>query len=83
LPDASGIDLCDQIHRLDPKRPIIFCSALPHEFTLPKVLAAGADVYLPKPLSIQRLISTVADLLTRRTKSNAITLSEIENSIEV
>src|SRR6201999_2670568 len=77
LPDASGIDLCERIHQLHPKRPIIFTSALPHEFPLPKALAAGADVYLPKPLSIQRLVNTVSDLLTRRKKSSAIAPSEI------
>ena len=67
LPDASGIDLWAQIRRLDPHHPIIFCSALPEEFTLPEAKAAGAQVYLSKPLSIQHLISTVSHLLANRT----------------
>jgi DNA-binding response OmpR family regulator len=65
LPDASGIELCAQIRRLDSQNPIIFCSALPEKFTQEMAQAAGAQVYFPKPFSIQRLVSTVSDLVAK------------------
>jgi DNA-binding response OmpR family regulator len=66
LPDASGIDLCAKIHRLNSQRPIIFCSALPEKFTLPMAEAAGAKFYLSKPFNIQQLVDTVSELLANR-----------------
>jgi DNA-binding response OmpR family regulator len=68
LPDASGIELCEQIRRLDKQNPIVFCSAIPERFTQDMATMAGAQAYFSKPLSIQQLVSTVTDLLGSKTR---------------
>ncbi|MEK7233958.1 MAG: response regulator [Elusimicrobiota bacterium] len=60
LPDVHGFDLCRRVKRLDNQRetPVIFVSAST-QYADPRDrvegLLAGADQFLPKPISIEKL----------------------------
>lgn len=64
LPDGSGIEVCEQIHRLTPEVPIIFTSAVGHKAEIKKALAAGAREYLVKPYEPETLQKVVKELLS-------------------
>jgi CheY-like chemotaxis protein len=65
LPGLSGIDVIQQI-RDDPhlrQIPIIALTALVLPGDRERCLAAGADEYLSKPVSLRMLLATIADRL--------------------
>jgi two-component system OmpR family response regulator len=63
LPDGSGIELCREIRAFDSRTPILFCSAAAREADRQAALAAGAQGYLIKPISLEELDSAVALML--------------------
>ena len=72
LKDGSGVDLCKKIRETDQTTPIIFCSGLAYEQNKLEAFIAGAQAYLVKPVSIDRICETVHDLIfkSRRTSTN-------------
>ena len=55
LPDISGIELCRQIRQKDATTPILMLTALNQIEDKVSGLKSGADDYLVKPFSFQRV----------------------------
>lgn len=70
LPDLHGFDLCRRIKRLDAfkKTPVVFLSAST-QYNDPRDrvegLLAGASLFLPKPITMDRLWQELEYLLAR------------------
>lgn len=69
LPDADGIDVCQQI-RTRSEVPIIMLTARGTEVDRIVGLEVGADDYLAKPFSLRELVARIR-AVTRRTRSLA------------
>jgi CheY-like chemotaxis protein len=54
LPDLSGVQLCREIRKVDPRGPILFCTAAGRDEDRRRALRAGANAYLLKPLDPAR-----------------------------
>src|SRR5229473_543253 len=63
LPDGSGIDLCQEIHQLQPKVPVLYYSAYASDEEQEAALSVCGDAYLKKPVSAAKLEETIAELL--------------------
>lgn len=61
LPDGSGIELFDQIRKVDPRRPVIFITAHGTTDTAIEAMKNGAFDYLIKPVDL----SSMSELLER------------------
>jgi two-component system OmpR family response regulator len=68
MPALNGMELC-QLARRNPEirdTAILMISSNAHAYDVDAGLGAGADRYLPKPLSPRRLVSELQDLITNR-----------------
>jgi CheY-like chemotaxis protein len=63
LPDGSGIELCQNIHVLQPGVPVLYYSAYASDEEQEAALSVCGDAYLKKPVSAAKLEETVAELL--------------------
>lgn len=61
-PDGLGVDLCEQIRRFDSHTPILFLSALAYADDIAKGMNAGAQAYLTKPVDMDVLEQTIAEM---------------------
>jgi nitrogen regulation protein NR(I) len=66
LPDISGIDACQRLHKLAPKVPVIFVTAGGTSDTAIEAMKLGAFDYLLKPLDLSRVQELVAQALEIR-----------------
>lgn len=64
LPDTTGFEICKEIRRMSTV-PIIFASARTSETDRITGFDIGGDDYLPKPYSMQELLSRVNALIRR------------------
>lgn len=64
LPDATGFELCAELRRVS-DTPIIFASARTSETDRITGFDIGGDDYLPKPYSMNELLSRVNALIRR------------------
>jgi DNA-binding response OmpR family regulator len=73
LPDKSGVELCRAIREFDPHAPILFYSACGYPRDIREGIRAGAQAYLVKPVHLDELRRTVAQLIsaTRETAFEA------------
>jgi two-component system nitrogen regulation response regulator GlnG len=55
LPDRSGLEVFEQIHADDPKRPVLFITAHGTTETAIEAMKGGAFDYLVKPVDLDRL----------------------------
>ncbi len=55
LPDRSGLEVFQDIHALDPKKPVIFITAHGTTETAIEAMKQGAFDYLVKPVDLERL----------------------------
>jgi two-component system nitrogen regulation response regulator GlnG len=55
LPDRSGLEVFQEIHAEDPRRPVIFITAHGTTETAIETMKAGAFDYLVKPVDLDRL----------------------------
>jgi two-component system, NtrC family, response regulator AtoC len=62
LPDGTGVEACVILKRLTPEIPVLFCSAAAFDHDRQEALAAGAAVYLTKPVELDSLMDTVRKL---------------------
>lgn len=60
--DGTGFEFCQQIRAFDPETPIVFCTADVLEETQRKAIQVGAQAFLTKPIDIDQLAATVAQL---------------------
>jgi len=63
LPDGSGIELCQKIKLLQPNAPAIYYSAYASDEEQEAALSVAGDAYLKKPVSMEKIEQTVAELL--------------------
>ncbi|QEG24916.1 sigma-54-dependent transcriptional regulator [Mariniblastus fucicola] len=59
LPDMSGLETFDAIHRIDARLPVIIITAFSTTETAIKATKRGAFEYLLKPVEFERLLTTV------------------------
>src|ERR1700704_3940640 len=55
LPESSGLELFERIHKVDSKLPVIFITSLSSSDTAIKAMTLGAFDYLLKPLDLARI----------------------------
>ena len=65
LPDSSGIDVFQNIKRLDPRLPVIFITAGGTSDTAIEAVKGGAFDYLLKPLDIEAVRELVQQALDK------------------
>ena len=71
LPDVHGFDLCKRVRRIDQHKdtPVIFVSAST-QYSDPRDRAdgivAGADQFLPKPISVDKLWNEIERVMKTR-----------------
>ncbi|HZZ71714.1 MAG TPA: sigma-54 dependent transcriptional regulator [Pirellulales bacterium] len=70
LPDMSGLDAFEQIHRIAPKVPIIFITVGGTSDTAIEAMKLGAFDYLLKPLDLARIQELVRQALEIRRLMN-------------
>ena len=63
LPDGSGIELCQEIHHLQPNVPVLYYSAYASDEEQEAALSVCGNAYLKKPVSAKKLEETIAELL--------------------
>ena len=68
MPALNGMELCRLARRNPANRDtaILMISANAHAYDVDAGLGAGADRYLPKPLSPRRLVAELRDLIDDR-----------------
>jgi DNA-binding response OmpR family regulator len=59
LPDGSGLDVCRNIRRSDPKVPILMVSTRGEEIDVVVGLEIGADDYVIKPVRMRELLARI------------------------
>ena len=59
LPDGSGLDVCRNIRRSDPKVPILMVSIRGEEIDVVVGLEIGADDYVIKPVRMRELLASI------------------------
>src|SRR6202165_4839692 len=59
LPDGSGLDVCRNIRRSDPKVPILMVSSRGEEIDVVVALEIGADDYVIKPVRMRELLARI------------------------
>ena len=60
--DGFGVDLCEQVRGFDSNTPILFVSALAYASDIAKGMNAGAQAYLTKPVDMDVLEETIAEM---------------------
>ena len=63
LPDGTGVELCQQLRKLQPNVPIVYYSAYVETNEQQQALAVCGDAYLKKPASMAELERTITGLL--------------------
>jgi len=62
MPDVSGTELLELIHRVDPNIGVILVTAYPDVTTAAQAVRGGARDYITKPFSEQQLLAAVERL---------------------
>jgi two-component system nitrogen regulation response regulator GlnG len=66
LPETSGLDVFENVRRIDAKLPVIFITSLASSETAIKAMTLGAFDYLLKPLDLNRIRDLVRQALEIR-----------------
>ena len=72
LPDMSGFDVCHEITRIAPERPIVVLSANSDVFDKVVLLEMGARDYVTKPFSPRELLARVRAALRTVTRDRVV-----------
>jgi two-component system copper resistance phosphate regulon response regulator CusR len=85
LPYMNGIELCQEIRKIDQKIPIIMLTALGTTEDKLKGFDSGADDYLVKPFEFKELLARIRALLKRVsiTKSEGNILQFLDLSVNL
>lgn len=65
LPDGTGVELCQKLHRLQPTAPVVYYSGHMDTVAEQDALSICGDAYLKKPVTAEELEKTIAGLLNR------------------
>jgi CheY-like chemotaxis protein len=68
LPDGTGIELCQRLHKLQPDVPTVYYSAYADDADQEAALSVCGDAYLRKPVCFADLEEVVVRLLANRIK---------------
>jgi DNA-binding response OmpR family regulator len=82
LPDLSGVHLCREIRKVDPRVPVVFCTAAAREQDRARGLRAGASAYLCKPIEPTRLLSQLRVLLELAERESKRAGADVERVIQ-
>ncbi len=84
LPDRSGVDLIEPLHRLQPHLAVIMLTAEASAMTAIKALNLGAAAYLTKPWDEATTIATIREALQRQrlAAENARLVRELQRELE-
>lgn len=65
MPEMDGLELCKRIREIEgyQKTPIVFLTAKSQEEDKVKGLEAGADLFLSKPISPDKLLEIISDTI--------------------
>jgi len=63
LPDGTGIQLCQKIHQIQSRVPVLYYSAYASDEEQEAALSVCGDAYLKKPVLAAKLEQTIAELL--------------------
>ena len=66
MPEMTGERLSSELHQIRPDIPVILSTGFSHVMDATRVQELGIDAFLPKPLTLQNLGSTIRQVLTRR-----------------
>ena len=69
IPDLSGPDLQDRLSRLGSTMPIVFLSGYADVQTTVRTIKAGAEDFLTKPVSSERLLQAIEQAIARHETS--------------
>jgi DNA-binding response OmpR family regulator len=65
FPDGTGLEMCRIIRAYDSRTPILFCSGAADKSDIEDAMRSGAQGYLVKPCSLEKLEQTIAGLLVK------------------
>ncbi|RDH79667.1 DNA-binding response regulator [Mycolicibacterium moriokaense] len=65
LPDMSGLDVLEELHRTRPELPVLLLTAKDTVEDRIAGLAAGGDDYLTKPFSVEEMVLRLRSLVRR------------------
>ena len=82
LPDMEGTELLKRMHETYPRMIKIMITGYPDLDNAVKSLNAGADAYLIKPVSVQKLIEVVKQKLAEQREAEIMTEKKVEKWIE-
>jgi DNA-binding response OmpR family regulator len=63
LPGSDGIQLCEELKKMTPDVPVLFCSALNQEDLRERALNSGGAEYLLKPVRVEILEAAIENCL--------------------
>ena len=65
MPEIDGFELCKRIRLIEKYKetPIVFLTAKSREEDRVSGLAAGANLFLPKPISPEKLLGVISDTI--------------------
>jgi len=82
LPDMEGTELLRRMHETYPKMIKIMITGYPDLKNAVESLNAGADAYLIKPVSVQKLIGVVRQKLAEQRDAEMMTEEKVKKWIE-
>ena len=65
LPDADGIELLEEMKRVDPRQPVLMLTARSSNEDRIGGLSLGADDYITKPFNLEELLLRVRGIVRR------------------
>jgi PAS domain S-box-containing protein len=66
MPVMDGVELCGQLHELDPDLPVVLVGALGNVKSVVLGMRPGGHDFLTKPLQVKAVVSSVVDAVERR-----------------
>ena len=63
MPGKSGLDVLDEIMKIDPEAVVIMCSAIGQEKTIEQAVRKGASDYITKPFKSTNLAGIIKKYL--------------------
>lgn len=73
MPEMTGAQLTSKARQLRPTLPIIICSGFSETLDPGGAKAVGANVYLQKPVSLETLLTSIAQVLEGRVERDNLT----------
>jgi CheY-like chemotaxis protein len=82
LPDWSGVQLCREIRKADPRVPILYCTGAARAEDRELAFKAGASAYLCKPIDPPRLLGQLRVLLELAERESTRARLEAQRAIQ-